>query len=131
MANKDYLGKGWAFPPHFDIESKNVDMVSEDEDIKQSLGILLSTHMGERYLVPRFGCDITDFLFKLNSNAQKLKLRGIISDAIAEFEPRITLEDIVLDNSEIMEGKLIMDIRYTINATNTRSNIVYPFCVEK
>ena len=51
MTNEDsFLGTGWSFPPAFDRESGSVEMVQEEEDIRQSLEILLSTSIGERVM---------------------------------------------------------------------------------
>ena len=36
---KSFLGKGWSFPPAFDKKLGSVEMVSMEEDIRQSLEI--------------------------------------------------------------------------------------------
>ncbi len=73
-----FLGTGWAFPPAFDNESASVEMVSNYEDIKQSLDILLSTSLGERVMQPDYGCNLTDYIFEsLNST-----LIGIIKHKV-------------------------------------------------
>ena len=46
--DKSFLGTGWAFPPEFDHLSKAVRMVTEEEDLRESLTILLGTSPGER-----------------------------------------------------------------------------------
>jgi phage baseplate assembly protein W len=47
-----FLGTGWSFPPQFDLRHRGAVTVSEEEDIEQSLVILLSTHPGERVMQP-------------------------------------------------------------------------------
>jgi uncharacterized protein len=72
MANNSFnsiLGTGWAFPPEFDRNAGAVQMVSGEEDINQSLNILLSTSLGERVMQARYGCNLHDFVFEpLNSS---------------------------------------------------------------
>ena len=64
-----FLGKGWAFPPTFDQNTGEVELVSDVLDINQSLTILLSTSLGERVMQPKYGCDMHDYLFEpLNSS---------------------------------------------------------------
>ncbi len=47
MQNKNsFLGKGWAFPPEFSHNDNPTRMFNYEEDIRQSLIILLSTHRG-------------------------------------------------------------------------------------
>ena len=44
MQNKNsFLGKGWAFPPEFSHNDNPTRMSNYEEDIRQSLIILLST----------------------------------------------------------------------------------------
>ena len=43
-----FLGTGWAFPPSFDWRTKEAVLVSQVEDIEQSLHILLSTTPGDQ-----------------------------------------------------------------------------------
>jgi len=55
------------------------------------------------------------------------EIRDAIERAILFFEPRISVNAIVMDESGIIEGRLDIRIDYTIRGTNTRSNMVYPF----
>ncbi len=58
---KSFLGTGWAFPVTFDKKPEcAVRMVSEVEDIEQSLTLLLSTRPGERVMRPDYGCNLED-----------------------------------------------------------------------
>ncbi|RQP08730.1 MAG: hypothetical protein EAS52_24730, partial [Parapedobacter sp.] len=54
--HKSFLGTGWSFPPQFDNEGGSVEMLSDGEDIRSSLEILLSTRPGERVMRPNYGC---------------------------------------------------------------------------
>ena len=47
---KSFLGKGWSFPPAFDKKLGSVEMVSMEEDIRQSLEIYFGTKPGERIM---------------------------------------------------------------------------------
>ena len=48
-----FLGTGWSFPPEFVLESGQVVMTSDEEDIEASLKILLGTALGEALLLIR------------------------------------------------------------------------------
>lgn len=129
MDNKEYLGKGWSFPPIFSKNENSItsEMVSAEEDIRQSIAILLSTHVGERYLVPKFGCNLENFQFRGMTNALRLHIKGIVAEAIKENEPRVKLNDVILDSSEILDGRLRIDVRYTVNKTGSKDSLVYPY----
>lgn len=131
MANDDsFLGVGWAFPPTFDRDSGTVEMVQAEEDIRQSLEILLSTSIGERVMQPLYGCNLRDYQFEPVSNTFIGFLVDLVERAILFFEPRIELKDISITEPgdiQLFEGKLLISIDYVIAGTNSRYNYVYDF----
>ncbi|MFK0731362.1 MAG: GPW/gp25 family protein [Gloeotrichia echinulata GP01] len=128
--SNSFLGTGWSFPPTFQRNTATVDMVSEEEDIIQSLEIILSTSPAERIMQPDFGCDLNQFLFDEISQGLITRIRGIIENAILYHEPRIEVDDIDIFESE-KEGLLLIKISYTIRRTNSRFNLVYPFYINE
>lgn len=121
-----FLGRGWSFPPTFKRGEDTVEMVDEEEDIKQSLRILLSTSVGERVMQPDFGANMHDLLFEPLSVSFAKQMSTKIERAILFFEPRIKTDDVtfILDAEN---GLIEVKIDYTIIATNNRRNIVYPY----
>jgi uncharacterized protein len=125
-----FLGIGWSFPPAFDKAAKTVEIVSDVEDIRQSLHILLSTSLGERVMQPIYGCNLREYQFEPVSNTFLGFLKDLVERAILFFEPRIVVERIAItdpDDSLIFEGKIIISVDYVIAGTNTRNNFVYDF----
>ena len=49
--NSSFLGTGWAFPPSFNQSTGEVELISDEADIQQSLEIILSTQPGERLML--------------------------------------------------------------------------------
>lgn len=117
---------GWAFPPHFTKEN-GVEMVSREEDIRQSLFILLSTTPGERIFRFDYGCNIRRWVFEDMTLSNETLIIDCISDAVLYYEPRIDVERIWLDTGDMQEGILRISIDYRIRETNSRSNMVYPY----
>lgn len=128
--NSSFLGTGWSFPPTFNRDTATVEMVSDEEDIAQSLEIILSTRPAERIMQPDFGCELSEFLFEEISQGLITGIRGTISDALLSHEPRIDVDDINIDESE-EEGLLLISITYTVRTTNSRFNLVYPFYINE
>ncbi len=126
-STKTFLGKGWAFPPSFEMDSKWVEMVEGEEDIQQSIRIILGTIPTERVMVPKFGCDLLSFVFETNDPTYLTLLKDTISDALLYFEPRIKVKEIKFGKEKLQEGILTIFIDYTVIITNSRSNMVYPF----
>ncbi len=122
-----FLGRGWAFPPRFDFEKNTPVMVSEEEDIRESLRIILSTARGERIMNPKFGCELSSLVFDRIDSILLNRIKDSVSSAILNFEPRITLENIQIEVSNAFEGRVDLHLDYTIRKINVRTNIVYPF----
>ncbi|MCB0636514.1 MAG: GPW/gp25 family protein, partial [Lewinella sp.] len=61
---KNFLGTGWSFPPTFQKSAPGVDMTTGEPDIDRSLEILLGTALGERVMLPEYGCNMEDLLFE-------------------------------------------------------------------
>ena len=124
---KAWLGTGWSFPPEFNRQSKDVMMVSEEEDIRQSLEILLSTVPGERIMHPSYGCGLKQLTFENLSESTLTEIRDVIDRAILFFEPRIQVDSIEVDIENVYDGIMTIEINYMIRITNSRDNMVYPF----
>lgn len=127
--NSSFLGTGWSFPPTFNQDSGTVEMVSDEEDIFQSLEIILSTRPAERIMQPDFGCELSQFVFEEISQGLITAIKGTISDALLYHEPRIDVEEINIDESEA--GLLLINVIYRVRVTNSRFNLVYPFYINE
>lgn len=125
--NRAYLGRGWAFPPSFNKIAKNVEMVSEEEDIQESLHILLSTRPGERTMQPDYGCNLDIMLFEPLSTTLITLVKETIRVAILYFEARIDVSRIQIIPQDSREGLVLIEIDYRVRSTNSRFNFVYPF----
>ena len=126
-----FLGTGWSFPPQFSRQNRRVAMTSGEEDIKRSLEILLTTSLGERVMVPEYGCDMRQLLYEPISTTLKTYISELIRNAILYYEPRIKLDKVKIDPYKEQEGYVIIDLEYTIKTTNSRSNFVYPFYLDE
>ncbi|MCA8927705.1 MAG: GPW/gp25 family protein [Alphaproteobacteria bacterium] len=102
-------------------------MVSAEEDIRQSLTILLRTRPGERVMQPDYGCGIYRYVFDIMDANLEANLQDEIRQAILFFEPRIRLDAVTVTVRDSLGGRLDITIVYTVRATNNRSNIVFPF----
>ncbi|MGG8495298.1 GPW/gp25 family protein [Tenacibaculum sp. TC6] len=124
---KSFLGVGWGFPPEFSEDLNEVVMIADEEDIKSSLEILLSTRLGERVMLPNYGCNLEDLLFEKLDRTLITYIKERIETAILYHEPRIDVVKIDISETDPIEGKISIKIDYRIRATNSRTNVVFPF----
>jgi phage baseplate assembly protein W len=54
-------------------------------------------------------------------------MKDLIATAILYFEPRIDVNKIDMDETNELDGKVIISIEYTIRSTNSRFNFVFPY----
>lgn len=128
--NAAFLGQGWSFPPSFDLSTRAVSLVSGDTDIRQSLYVLFSTLRGERVMLPDYGCNLSSYVFATADSSLFTAMRAAISSAVLYFEPRITVDQIIIIQDPATPNLLTITLDYTVRLTNTRSNMVYPFYLQ-
>lgn len=126
MEDKTFLGTGWSFPPEFDKSTYSTVMSSNEENIRDGLGVLFSTSPGERINCYDFGCTVRKFVFESMDVTTQTLLTEEIRKSVILFEPRITLDSIQLEMDQ-PNGIMFIKLEYTICQTNKRSNMVYPF----
>ena len=98
-------------------------MVAEEEDIRESLTILLSTAPGERTMYPEYGCGLKLLVFENISESTITEITDVIERAVLFFEPRLTLDWVEVDTETMYDGLLKIQLTYTIRATNSRRNM--------
>jgi len=124
--NKLFLGTGVHFP--FTIDKTNsLSLVSNEDDIKEAIYIILNTAPGERVMRPEFGCGINNYVFSVINTANLIQIENEIEKALLLYEPRILIEEIKASANESEEGYLNITINYQVKSSNSRQSIVYPF----
>lgn len=125
--DQPFLGTGWGFPPTFDLDLGEVKMTSGIEDIERSLHILLATKLGERIMVPNYGCNLEELLFEPLNLTVKTYIKELIKTAILYHEQRIDVKSILINSQNEHNGEVLITIDFVIRATNSRGNVVFPF----
>ena len=128
---KSFLGRGWSFPPTFSKEMADIEMVSKEEDIRQSLQIFFNTKIGERIMRSNYGCVVHEYLFEKAESSILDKLAFELQQSLRFYEPRIMVIDVIANKSDVINGLIEFDIIYEVNSTNVRDNIVFPFYINE
>jgi phage baseplate assembly protein W len=124
---KQFLGRGWAAPVALDPRTGLVASVAYEEDIRQSILIIVETAKGERCMRPDFGCGIHDLVFTSLDSTSLQRIRSEVTDALKHFEARIDLLSVNVDSPATLEGELLIEVEYRVRATNQIGNLVFPF----
>jgi phage baseplate assembly protein W len=124
---KDFLGRGWAMPVELDPRTGRVASVAYEEDIRQSIMIILETAPGERVMRPNFGCGIHELVFAAMDSTTLQRVRSVVEESLRRCEARIDVLAVNVDDAASIEGKLLVEIEYRVRKTNQLGNLVFPF----
>lgn len=102
-------------------------MLEDEADIASSLEILLTTALGERVMLPQYGCNLDEMVFESLDTRIKTLMADKVESAILYHEARVQLESVRLDDRNGLEGIVIIDVVYRVKATNSRFNFVFPY----
>ncbi|MDL2217579.1 GPW/gp25 family protein, partial [Christensenellaceae bacterium OttesenSCG-928-M15] len=94
-------------------------------DIREAVGILLKTYVGERVMRPEFGCRAQDYVFEGASFPSYAPQE--LADALTLNEPRIRDVQVSFREDLGREGVMLVDVGYVVRSTNNYFNMVYPF----
>ncbi|WP_049901569.1 GPW/gp25 family protein [Natrinema sp. J7-1] len=124
----EFLGTGWSFPVETDARG-SVRTSEAEDDIRESIRIILGTAKGERMMRPEFGCEIHDHVFSAATPATLNLIESSVREALVQWEPRIDIEDIDARTDAEAPNKVLIDIEYRVRTTTSLSNMVYPFYI--
>jgi hypothetical protein len=124
---KDWLGRGWAYPVQVDRLTGSVEVSEYELDIRQAIRIILGTARGERVMRPDFGCGIHELVFEVMDTSTLTRVETTVRESLTKYEARIEVLGVAVNPFYAAEGKLLVEIDYRIRRTNQIGNFVYPF----
>jgi phage baseplate assembly protein W len=149
MTNLDFIGRGFRFPIKVNARGR-LEWSDGPDRIRDAIWIIIKTALGERLMRPKFGAGVDDFVFQANSAVNRSVLQGAIKSALLEWEPRIDLDDVlvnsaselesssadaterqVLGDARELDNQVLVTIQYRLRTTNELFNVVFPFFLEE
>src|SRR5580704_492342 len=95
----DFLGRVWQFPVARDAHSR-IRLTSDEQNIEDSIWIVLATAPYERVMRPDFGCGIHRLVFEVNETATLGKIKQEVHAALVRWEPRIDVIDVDVETKD-------------------------------
>jgi phage baseplate assembly protein W len=128
---KAFLGIGWSFPVRPDATAADALQAEYDEDIRQSIRIILETIPGERVMRPDFGSGLMAMVFEPVNFTTIALVKQRVEQALVLWEPRIDVREVTVSPGGAPRNRLNIDIGYRVRSTNTFYNLVYPFYLQE
>lgn len=128
--DRSFLGKGWRFPVAINLTG-GISSSSLDENVRESIFIILGTAPGERVQRKEFGCRIHDLMFEPNNIVTAARAEYFCEEAIYKYEPRIAQCECKAAPNVDEPNRLDIKITYQIIGQTHPKNLVYPFYLRK
>jgi hypothetical protein len=121
------FGKSLGFPPRVGPDGRM--RWSEGEDnIRESIAIILKTEAGERLQLADFGAGLGRYLFEPNDPATHVRIAASIENALRQWEPRIALDNVEVAADPSDSTAALATIAYQLVATGAaeRTSVSIP-----
>lgn len=113
------LGRSMSFPPRVGADGRFVWSEGED-NIRESIGVILKTEPGERLALAPFGAGLSRYLFEPNNAATHTRIQDAIAVSLARWEPRVEVEDVTVGADPADPESAIATISYRLVASGAR-----------
>jgi uncharacterized protein len=128
--DRSFLGKGWRFPVAVNLTG-GLSSSSLDENVRESIFIVLGTAPGERVRRPDFGCRIHDLMFEPNNYITAARAEYYCEEALYKYEPRLWDVTVKAEPNRDEPNRLDIKINYKIIGQSHAKNLVHPFYLRK
>lgn len=126
-----FLGNGLHFPVEADSVTGRLKESAYEENIRESIYLIVMTRKGERVMRPDFGCDIFTYMFDTIDYTALTMMRHAVEEAVIRWEPRITDIEVKIEEMEGTHNAVEIQIDYRVRTTNNPFNFVFPFYLEE
>jgi phage baseplate assembly protein W len=116
------FGRSISFPPRVGPDGRIAWSEGED-NIRESIRIVLLTELQERLRLPDFGGGLRQFLFEPNTVTTRHTIQERITKALALWEPRIRIESVSVEADPSDAESAIATITYKLVATQTLERV--------
>jgi uncharacterized protein len=115
-------GQSVAFPPRVGTDGR-MQWSSGELNVRESICIILRTRPGERIMRPDFGCGLDRYLFEPNNIGTLRLIQEEVKQSILRWEPRVTLNDVVVALNPADARAVDITVYYTLIATRTQERV--------
>ncbi len=126
--SEEFIGAGWAFPLRVDA-SGGIALVRREQELEESIRLVLGTALGERPMRPEYGCAIHDYVFAPADATTAGRVAYEVRASLERWEPRIEVVDVEVSVEPEDASVLYITVTYAIRGTNDPRNLVFPFYV--
>lgn len=124
----DPIGRGVSFPLQISVQGKLL-LSSKDQNVEESILVILQTYRGERVYRADFGSRLAELVFEPLNLQTLMLIKLYVREALEMWEPRIDLRDVKTE-ADPNEGKVDIEIVYSLKDHSDPRSLVFPFYLQ-
>ncbi len=105
----------------------SIDMVEDNDDVRQAILLLLSTVPGERVMRPDYGCELHRLVFSPNDDTTAGLAIYYVRRALERWEPRIDILRLDAGRNPEQPERLDIALEYRVRATQRADTLQFSF----
>lgn len=125
QATPSVIGQSIAYPLQINLQGQ-LQLSQQQQNLEESIRIILQTDLGERVYRPDFGSRLSELLFAPMNTQTLLLMRVYVQEALEKWEPRIDIDAIDTEPDPI-KGCVDITIEYHAKDHSEIRSLVYPF----
>lgn len=116
MRRQNIFGQGLSFPPRVGADGR-LAWSEGEENVRESIRVILLTEPAERLMREEFGCGLRRFLFEPNTVTTRTLIREAVANAIKAREPRVRVEQVTVEPDAEDPRLVAVEIHFRLVAT--------------
>lgn len=116
------FGRGISFPPRVGADGR-LAWSQGEANVRESIRVILMTELQERLMLPDFGGGLGIFLFEPNTISTRLLIQDRVVKALAQWEPRIAVQQVDVTPDPVDQQAAIVTITYKLVATQALERV--------
>jgi phage baseplate assembly protein W len=116
MRRQNIFGQGLSFPPRVGADGR-LAWSEGEENVRESIRVILLTEPAERLMREEFGCGLRRFLFEPNTVTTRTLIREAVTNAIKAREPRVRVEQVTVEADPQDPRLVAVEIHFRLVAT--------------
>ena len=115
--------RGWKFPVEADEITGKIKTVADEENVRQSINIILQTEKSERKMRPYFGASMNQFMFQNVGLSLVNSLTTEVRRAIKTWEKSVTQLEVNVVPSREDTSVLYTNVKYFTDFSPFEENL--------
>ena len=116
MRRQNIFGQGLSFPPRVGADGR-LAWSEGEENVRESIRVILLTEPAERLMREEFGCGLRRFLFEPNTVTTRTLISEAVQNAIRAREPRVRVEGVSVEADDADPRLVAVEIHFRLVAT--------------